>query len=395
MTKFIHTGDWQIGKPYLQIKDSQKRFKLQNERICAIKRIKDITQLEDFDFILIAGDLFDSPTPSSSSVVEVLSTIGDIEIPVLAIPGNHDYGGLGTVWYRDDFIKYNKSLAPNFNILLKKQPFELEKAVILPCPLLRNKDTIDPTIWLRGLNLKEVSSEKPRIVLAHGGVYTFKGMDYSLESRSEKRENNYIDLDHLQNGEIDYFALGDWHNLKEVKENAWYSGTPEADRFNQGEYNNRGQILKVKVSRGSIPKVTPISTGRIQWHNISYRLNKDEDVENLEEYIKELTCQRVGSDLLRIEISGSLSLKGYQRFEQMKFDLENKLIRLRIKGQCQRLPNENEIEQLISNPENPLVSEVAAQLQKTIENEENNESDKTSLRRIALSELFRLAIKGD
>ena len=38
---FLHTADWQIGKPYRQISDEQKRFKLQQERLNAIGRIRD------------------------------------------------------------------------------------------------------------------------------------------------------------------------------------------------------------------------------------------------------------------------------------------------------------------------------------------------------------------
>jgi DNA repair exonuclease SbcCD nuclease subunit len=39
--RFLHTADWQIGKPYRQISDEQKRFKLQQERLNAIGRIRD------------------------------------------------------------------------------------------------------------------------------------------------------------------------------------------------------------------------------------------------------------------------------------------------------------------------------------------------------------------
>ena len=42
MAHFIHTADWQIGKPYRQIADEQKRFKLQQERLNAIGRIREL-----------------------------------------------------------------------------------------------------------------------------------------------------------------------------------------------------------------------------------------------------------------------------------------------------------------------------------------------------------------
>ena len=57
MTRFIHTADWQIGKPYRQIADEQKRFKLQQERLNAIGRIRDASRIQDAAFVVVAGDL--------------------------------------------------------------------------------------------------------------------------------------------------------------------------------------------------------------------------------------------------------------------------------------------------------------------------------------------------
>ena len=51
MTCFIHTADWQIGKPYLQIGDDQKRFKLQQERLNVIHRIRDNAHLKKSNFV--------------------------------------------------------------------------------------------------------------------------------------------------------------------------------------------------------------------------------------------------------------------------------------------------------------------------------------------------------
>jgi hypothetical protein len=36
---FIHTADWQIGKPFVGIADAHKRSLVQQERIEAIERI--------------------------------------------------------------------------------------------------------------------------------------------------------------------------------------------------------------------------------------------------------------------------------------------------------------------------------------------------------------------
>ena len=59
MTRFIHTADWQIGKPYRQVGGEQKRFKLQQERLNAIGRIRDVARMQGAAFVVVAGDLVD------------------------------------------------------------------------------------------------------------------------------------------------------------------------------------------------------------------------------------------------------------------------------------------------------------------------------------------------
>ena len=394
MVRFIHTADWQIGKPYRRVKDEQKRFKLRQERLNVISRIREAARMNGSKFVLIAGDLFDSPTPSSSVVTEVLEIIGEINVPVIVIPGNHDHGALGTVWHTDNFKKYQKQMAPNLSLLLESDPFEIEDAVILPCPLLRNKDNTDPTLWLRNFNWNTISISKPRIVLAHGSVREFGGQNYNLNEETQSRANNLVNLDQLPIDEIDYIALGDWHNLKQVSENAWYSGTPEPDRFDQGENNNRGQVLQVDVSRLQKPEVKSIATGRIKWHNLNFRFNSDKDLDRFERQVEGLTAGRVSRDLLRVEISGALSLSGYSRFELLKADLENKLIRLRIKGECHKVPESDELEKLTRGIQDPLIAQVAGKLKERLNREDDLDSEQASITRLALCELYRFTEIG-
>ena len=70
MPRFLHTADWQIGKPYRSIQDTQKRFRTQYERVQAIKRVAEIADKENVDALLVAGDLFDSSTVETELVME-------------------------------------------------------------------------------------------------------------------------------------------------------------------------------------------------------------------------------------------------------------------------------------------------------------------------------------
>jgi DNA repair exonuclease SbcCD nuclease subunit len=389
MANFIHTADWQIGKPYGAVADEQKRFRLQQERLNAIGRIREVVRLQAAQFVLVAGDLFDSPTPAPTAVLEVLEAIGEMEVPVLVIPGNHDHGAPGTVWHREDFLRHQSQLAPNLQLLLKREPLELEQVVLLPCPLLRNQDSSDPSLWLQGFDWSSLPAAKPRIVLAHGGVHGFGGREYSIDEEAQAGANNLIELESLPQEEIDYCALGDWHNLKQVNAKTWYSGTPEPDRFDQGENNQRGQVLLVEIQRGQLPQVQTMPTGRIQWHNISFCFNSDADLDRFEREVEALTAARVARDLLRVQVSGSLSLAGHRRYDQFMGDLGNRLLRLRLKGECQQAPEAAELEQLIGRVEDPLIARVAAELQRRLSQAEEIDSEKAAITRVALCELFR------
>ena len=78
MTSFIHTADWQIGKPYRQIADEQKRFKLQQERLTAIGRIRDAARMQAaLSWLQVISLIAYAP---DDLVLEVLEAIGEMEI---------------------------------------------------------------------------------------------------------------------------------------------------------------------------------------------------------------------------------------------------------------------------------------------------------------------------
>lgn len=208
-------------------------------------------------------------------------------------------------------------------LLLERQPLVLESAVVLPCPLLRNQDNSLP-------------ADLPRIVLAHGGVHGFGGRDYEGDEEAQAGANNLIGLGALPAEQIDYFALGDWHNLK-------------------------------------------------------VRLSGDGDLDRFELSLEAITAGRVARDLLRLEVSGSLSLAGHRRYHQLSDDLQNRLLRLRIKGEYQQAPEAAELEQLTARSEDPLIAQVAQQLQHRLNRESDPDSDEASRIRTALCELFHFA----
>jgi DNA repair exonuclease SbcCD nuclease subunit len=389
MPKFIHTADWQIGKPFARVADAGKLARLRHERIEAITRIGAVVRDKEAAFVLVAGDLFDSTTPEKSTVSAACAAIGSIGVPVLAIPGNHDHAGPGSIWEQEFFKREQQTLAPNFRLLATPEPVEVCGVVILPCPLLRKQETGDTTAWLRNEAAWTAAAvDMPRVLLAHGSVQGFSSVSDGEESSGQP---NLIDLSTLTSATFDYIALGDWHGTKQVSPNAWYSGTPELDRFLKGEKHNPGNVLCVDlVARGQVPTVTMVRTAHFGWHDETFLLVDDDSLTHLEQRLVDVLGPRAQEDLLRLVVEGPLGLAGDNRLKQIIESLEARLLRLKLENNVQVIPSEEELAQLTGRAGDPLISAVSARLVE----QQNQGGESAAVARRALRELY-VAVQQD
>jgi DNA repair exonuclease SbcCD nuclease subunit len=380
--KFLHTADWQLGKPFAGVEDEQKRAILQQERLEVVKRLGRLGRDEAAEFLLVAGDLFDSPQATQSTVAAACSAIGSIGIPVFAIPGNHDFGGAGSLWEQEFFTRARDQLAKNFRVLLAAEPVELDTAVLFPCPLLRRHEAVDPTAWLRSTPDSDARfGKKPRIVVAHGSVLDFGGSADDEEAGGGAP--NLIDLTRVPAASYDYIALGDWHGAKKVAARAWYSGTPELDRFVKGSDHDPGKVLVVEAERGGLPRVRVVPTARIGWHAVEFGFSDDSSIDRLVELVDEKIGTRAREDLLRLTLSGSLGIEAASRLEQMVEVWKARLLRVKLDNQSVIAPTPAELDELTERAGDPLISRVAAHLVSLA----SDGDDDSAVARIALREL--------
>jgi len=358
---FLHTSDWQLGKPFAGIEDQEKRSLVRQERFAVIDRIGAVAREHGAEFVVVAGDLFDSPSVTKSTVSAACAAIGRLGVPVFVIPGNHDHGGAGSVWEQDFFRREQGQLAPNLQVLLAPSPVELENAVIFPCPLAHRHENADVTGWLRSPEpFAGDFGDRPRIVLAHGSVQTF-GATADDEDPADSSVN-LIDLSRIPADMFDYIALGDWHGARQINERAWYAGTPEFDRFPKGEDHAPGQVLIVAATRGQVPAVHPVATARFKWHRHAFVFTDDASLANLERQVDELIGNRANEDLLRLELAGSLGIEATTRLEQRIESWRARLLRLKLANRAVVAPSPEEMEALVRRPADPLIARVASAL---------------------------------
>lgn len=382
----IHTADWQVGKPFASTEDPEKRTLLQQERLQVIQRIGQVAQEQRAEFVVISGDLFDSGTVTKATVSATCSRIGALGLPVFAIPGNHDHGGAGSVWEQPFFLRERAQLAPNFQVLLEPAVVELENVILLPAPLLRRHVLHDTTAWIREVAPTiDARNSKPRVVIAHGSVQGFGGAADD-DDEGASGATNQIDLGRLPGDAIDYIALGDWHGTGEVGPKAWYSGTPEQDRFSKGEQYSAGNVLSVKVERGKPPIVQRMPTGGVNWHSVVIDFHDDSSIARLETEMTGRIENRVMRDVARLELRGTLGLEAMQQLETLLEAWTARLLRLQVLQTVSVAPTSEEIGLLGRNDQDPLISAVAREL--TVRAGTSGED--APVAQLALRELFRL-----
>lgn len=381
--KLLHTADWQLGKPFASIDDEDKQALVRRARIDAIAATGRIARAEKVAAVLVAGDLFDSPSAKASVVSSALEAIGKFPCPVYAIPGNHDHGGPGSIWTQAFFEREREKLAPNLVVCGESAPQRDRLFMLYPCPLGRRAETGDTTAWLREpAAFTGADASLPRVVLAHGSVQDFSSGTGDPEEDSGA--TNRIGLERLPMEEIDYVALGDWHGTKAVGPKAWYSGTPEYDRFPKGEAYTAGQVLVVELERGKAPTVVPHATGQLAWHDHDWEFHDDSDLDRLHEWTESTFGSRTQKDLLKLHLRGALGLEASRRLDALLEQLRARLLRVKLLNETALAPTEEELKAFTEDAANPLVARVANALSAHAE-ENPKEADRAQL---ALRELY-------
>lgn len=286
--RFIHTADWQIGKPFRNF--GEKESVLRQARLSAIEAIGKLAQQEAAPHVLVAGDLYDNDAPAPKTLLEPLERMRSFPaISWHVISGNHDFHRGNGLWDRAREL----GLPPNVFLHLSPEPALIgEEAVLLPAPLRRRSEPTDLTEWM---DTAPSAAGLIRLGLAHGSI---TGFDSSGDAK------NTIDPERAKHAGLDYLALGDWHRTVQIGPATWYSGTPEADRFNSQEI---GQALLVEIAGpGAPPRVTQKRTGAYRWLAQSEELTGAHDLDGLEARLRALPD--LSSLLMRLGLNGTLDL---------------------------------------------------------------------------------------
>lgn len=288
--RFIHTADWQIGKPFKQFGDRESI--LRQARLAAIENIGRLAIREGAACVVVAGDVYDAESPTPRTLLEPLERMRQFPgVQWHLLPGNHDPHRPKGVWDR----VLDSGAPANVHLHLKPEPAEFgPEGVLLPAPLTRKTEGADLTEWM---DREETPPGVIRIGVAHGSVVGFG---------TGGEATNPVNPGRPSTARLDYLALGDWHRTLQISLSVWYSGTPEPDRAGSQEV---GQALLVEIAGPGAPaKVTPHDVGTLRWVTLEDQINDAAQLEDLETRLRSLP--NLSNTILRLWLKGTLPLAG-------------------------------------------------------------------------------------
>lgn len=285
-TKFIHTADWQLGKPFRRF-PQEVGSALSEARLDAIDRLAEVAASTGAAHVLVAGDVFDNVEPGDRVVTQALARMQRAPVTWWLLPGNHDHARPGGLWDRI------RRLGPTgLRILDAPEAVEMEEgAWLLPAPLEHRRTVSDPTAAMSDMPTPPGAL---RIGLAHGSITEFGAKGDSA---------NLIPPDRARLSGLNFLALGDWHGHLLIGDRTAYSGTPETERFGREE---PGSCIRVSLGSGQPPQLERVKTGRYRWLSRRWDVGSTEDLERQIAVLRDEA--RLSDVLLSLTLIGAASL---------------------------------------------------------------------------------------
>ncbi len=283
MVKFAHTADVHLG--------GWKQQPLQDLNLQSFKKAVEIWINEKVDFVLIAGDLFDSAFPPIDVLKETFAEfkkLKDSEIPCFIIAGSHDYSVSGKT-----FLDVLEKAGFCKNVV----DYEEKEGKIILNP------TIYKGVAIYGYPGKTSSLEINDLRRAEFNESPGLFKIFMMHTMIDKAKGD-LPVDALEISKIpfaDYYALGHLH-IDFQYENFVYPGPIFPNNFQELE--------DLKYGRFCI---------------IDTELNAENQFKKIELKIKEVV-------LFDIEIKNALLATEKIISELEKKDLEDKIVLLRLRG---------------------------------------------------------------
>ncbi len=310
--RILQSSDWHLGSGVLP---SNHRFGKNIQKIreeeekLFLDKIIDTAIAEGVELVLLPGDLWDAEVISPSigqRVIDSLMKLGTI--PVIIVPGNHDFLGKDSLYDSGTSARFGLTWPENVHIV-KSKSFESFNIPQLPYVSITAEATgVNVPISERLLDKPlPIGPEDLNILLFHGSHETGR-MKGSTDTQLFTAP---FTSDELLKQEFDYTALGHYHKDNFFKDDsgkirAAYSGAPFQRSFQE---RDRSGVLVFDLEPGGVSEKSMkfIEIDTRQYNTVTVRLSsEDEEVAIEKKVANEL--QRIKcapEDLVRVKFEGS------------------------------------------------------------------------------------------
>ncbi|OLS31368.1 MAG: hypothetical protein HeimAB125_16360 [Candidatus Heimdallarchaeota archaeon AB_125] len=337
MVKILHFSDTHIShRKFRNVKDSWKVHNrvtyIEDDFCLGFKQVLDIAAKSDYDYLIHSGDFFDIPVgrnfagPTEYSRTFVLKALKEFfektkfKIPLIIIDGNH-----GTFLTRNySTIEFLQAAFPdNIHIFTN---YQLKDAIRHNKPLTLEFDEVKfylfPYLkfgrlenwakeyekWLQ--NNQQPDSEKISIAVAHGME---RGMDLH---------------ELVLNYKYDYVALGHDHKQRQIKKNAWQTGS--TSRYTFAERSQTKAVLDIEIEKRKDLVVKSIKLDNVRsMKQIDITLNTELTTTAFERDIREKISEYKKSFdgdtavRLKIKFDGAVLLSNWWGMEDILNEIQN------------------------------------------------------------------------
>ncbi len=314
---FIHTADLHLDSPFSGLRqvDGEVAAILKDATFRAFDKVVDLAVNHKVDFLLIAGDIYDSADRSLRAQLKFadgLKRLSDTGIRSFVCHGNHDPldGWSASLHWPEEVHVFPPELE---SVALKIGGEQVVRIQGISYPHSRIDDSF-------GRGFVRQGSEPFQIGLLHCSV----GSDPAHETYAPRT------LDELVAANLDYWALGHVHThriLKHGQPFIAYSGTTQGRHIR--ESGPRGCLLVEVSGKGEVTaRFEPVDT--VRWSSYEIHIDHFETEGDLVEAL-ELACERISSEaqermaISRVILRGRGPLHSVLRRPQVVEDLTERL----------------------------------------------------------------------
>ena len=253
--RFIHAADLHLDSPFrgLAHTSTKLRDELQAATLGAFARVVDHTIESNADFLLLAGDLYDSKDRSLRALVAFrrqMERLAERDISVYIVHGNHDpLNGWGSEF----------QLPPNVTTFTGKPATE---------PVIRRGKEIARVTGISYARERVTENLASSMKPDSDSPYSVGLLHANVAGQTGHADYAPVTLDELSSSGFDYWALGHVHTrsiLAQEPATVVYPGNPQGR--NPREPGPRG-CLQVDINRNGDAHLSFVETNLARWTHL-------------------------------------------------------------------------------------------------------------------------------